>query len=61
MIGKIHQEGLTLVPTKLYFQKGKVKVQIAVGKGKKLHDKRQVKKSRDWSREKARILSDSKK
>jgi SsrA-binding protein len=45
----------------LYFQKGKVKVQIAVGKGKKLHDKRQVKKSRDWSREKARILSDSKK
>jgi SsrA-binding protein len=61
LIGKIHQEGLTLVPTKLYFQKGKVKVQIAVGKGKKLHDKRQVKKSRDWSREKARILSDSKK
>ena len=61
LIGMIHQEGLTLVPTKLYFQKGKVKIQIAVGKGKKNYDKRQVKKNRDWSREKARIFSNSKK
>ena len=35
LIGRIHQEGLTLVPTRLYFQKGKVKIQIAIGKGKK--------------------------
>jgi len=61
LIGKINQEGLTLVPTKLYFQKGKAKIQIAVAKGKKLHDKRQVKKKRDWNREKARVFSNSKK
>ena len=57
LIGKINQEGLTLIPTKLYFSKGKVKVEIAVAKGKKLYDKRQVKKTRDWNREKARLLS----
>ena len=57
LIGKINQEGLTLIPTKLYFFKGKVKVEIAVAKGKKLYDKRQVKKTRDWNREKARLLS----
>jgi len=61
LIGRIHQEGLTLVPTRLYFQKGKVKIQIAIGKGKKIYDKRQVKKNRDWTREKARIFSSSKK
>ena len=57
LIGRINQDGLTLIPTKLYFLKGKVKVEIAVAKGKKLYDKRQVKKSRDWNREKARLLS----
>ena len=57
LIGRINQEGLTLIPTKLYFLKGKVKVEIAVAKGKKLYDKRQVKKKRDWNREKARLLS----
>tara|TARA_B100001057_G_C22750188_1_gene911465 strand:+ start:857 stop:1330 length:474 start_codon:yes stop_codon:yes gene_type:complete len=57
LIGRINQEGLTLVPTKLYFSNGKVKIQIAVAKGKKLYDKRQVKKTRDWNREKARLLS----
>ena len=61
LIGRIHQEGLTIVPTKLYFVKGKVKVQIAVAKGKKLYDKRQVKKTRDWNREKARLLSNNNK
>ena len=61
LIGRINQEGLTLVPTKLYFKKGKAKILIAVGKGKKLYDKRQVKKKRDWSREKQRIFSNSKK
>ena len=61
LIGRIHQDGLTLVPTRLYFQKGKVKIQIALGKGKKIYDKRQVKKNRDWNREKARVFSNSKK
>ena len=57
LIGKINQDGLTLIPTKLYFLKGKVKVEIAIAKGKKIFDKRQVKKTRDWNREKARLLS----
>ena len=57
LIGKINQEGLTIVPTKMYFSKGKAKVQIAIAKGKKLYDKRQVKKTRDWNKEKARIFS----
>ena len=61
LIGRINQEGLTLIPTKLYFVKGKVKAEIAVAKGKKLYDKRQVKKNKDWTREKARIFSNSKK
>ena len=57
LIGRINKDGLTIVPTKLYFIKGKVKVEIAIAKGKKLFDKRQVKKTRDWNREKARLLS----
>tara|TARA_B100000963_G_C22617039_1_gene667912 strand:+ start:894 stop:1367 length:474 start_codon:yes stop_codon:yes gene_type:complete len=57
LIGKINQDGLTIIPTKLYFSRGKVKVEIAIAKGKKLYDKRQVKKKRQWDREKARILS----
>jgi SsrA-binding protein len=60
LIGRINQEGLTLIPTKLYFRKGKVKVEIAVAKGKKLYDKRQFKKTRDWNREKARLFSKNK-
>ncbi len=56
LIGRINQEGLTIIPTKMYFAKGKVKVEIAVAKGKKLYDKRNVKKTRDWNREKARLL-----
>ena len=57
IIGRIHEDGLTIVPTKMYFKKGKVKVEIAVAKGKKLYDKRQTKKKRDWKREQARYLS----
>tara|TARA_Y100001970_G_scaffold215546_1_gene263719 strand:- start:2203 stop:2673 length:471 start_codon:yes stop_codon:yes gene_type:complete len=60
LIGRINQEGLTIVPIKLYFFKGKAKVQLAVAKGKKLYDKRQVKKKKDWRREQARILSRNK-
>ena len=57
LIGRINQEGLTIIPTKLYFINGKAKIEIVVAKGKKLYDKREVKKKRDWNREKARLLS----
>ena len=56
LIGRINQEGLTIVPTKMYFINGKAKIELAVAKGKKLYDKRQVKKTRDWNREKSRLL-----
>tara|TARA_B100000035_G_C20573996_1_gene368076 strand:+ start:44 stop:514 length:471 start_codon:yes stop_codon:yes gene_type:complete len=56
LIGRMNQEGLTLVPTKMYFKKGKAKIEIAVGKGKKNFDKRQTKKTRDWNRDKARYF-----
>ena len=60
VIGKINREGLTIVPTKVYFKKGKAKVELAIAKGKKLYDKRHVKKKRDWQREQARILRKNK-
>jgi len=56
LIGRSNIEGYTLIPTKLYFKKGKAKIEIAVGKGKKQYDKRQSKKKRDWDREKARYF-----
>ena len=56
LIGRINREGYTLIPTKLYFKKGKAKIEIAVAKGKRQYDKRQVKKKRDWNREKARYF-----
>ena len=59
LIGRINREGFTLIPTTLYFKKGKAKIEIAVGKGKKQYDKRQVKKKQDWNREKARCFRKS--
>ena len=56
LIGRVNREGFTLIPTKLYFKKGKAKVEIAVAKGKKKYDKRHVKKKRDWNREKSRYF-----
>ena len=56
LIGKVNREGYTVVPTKLYLKKGKIKVEIAVAKGKKFYDKRNIKKTRDWNREKARYF-----
>ena len=56
LIGRLNREGFTLIPTKLYFRKGKAKVEIAVAKGKKHYDKRQVTKKREWQREKARFF-----
>ncbi len=57
LIGKINRDGFSVVPTRVYFNsKGIAKVNIAVGKGKKLHDKRQTKKQKDWNREKSRVF-----
>ena len=59
LMGRINREGYTLIPTKLYFKKGKAKVEIAVAKGKKQYDKRQTQKKKDWDREKARFFRKS--
>jgi len=59
LIGKMQRDGLTIVPTKMYFKKGKAKIELAVAKGKKLHDKRASKKDRDWSRDKSRYFRKS--
>ena len=59
LIGRINEDGFTLVPTKMYFKKGKAKIEIAVAKGKKQYDKRNTKKTRDWNREKARYYRKS--
>ena len=57
LIGAVEREGMTLVPLKLYFNdKGRAKIEIALAKGKKLHDKRETEKKRDWAREKGRLL-----
>ena len=56
LIGRTQRDGFTLVPTKMYFKKGKAKIEIAVAKGKKHYDKRQVKKDREWNRYKARYV-----
>jgi SsrA-binding protein len=53
----IQREGMTLIPLKMYFNaKGKAKLELGIAKGKKLHDKRETEKKRDWSREKGRLL-----
>ena len=56
LIGKMQREGFTLIPTKMYFKKGKAKIEIAVAKGKKQYDKRQAIKRKDWNRDKARYV-----
>ena len=59
LIGKMQRDGLTNVTTKMYFKKGKAKIELAVAKGKKLHDKRASKKDRDWNRDKSRYFRKS--
>ena len=59
LIGKIQRDGLTIVPTKMYFKKGKAKIEIAIAKGKKKFDKRATKKNRDWDRDRARYVRKS--
>ena len=55
LIGSVEREGLTLIPLDLYFKQGKAKVTLALGKGKKLHDKREDLRRRDDEREMARV------
>ena len=59
LMGRINEEGFTLIPTKMYFKKGKAKIEIAVAKGKKNFDKRHAIKKRDWDKEKARFFRKS--
>lgn len=58
LIGKVKQAGYTLAPINLHYTKGRIKLEIGLAKGKKLHDKRATEKEREWQREKARILRD---
>ena len=59
LLGAVNREGRTLIPTKLYFNdKGRVKLELSVAKGKKLHDKRETEAARDWKREQGRLLRD---
>lgn len=57
--GAVTRQGMTLVPLSIYFnQRGRAKVELALAKGKKLHDKRESEKARDWKREQARVMRD---
>ena len=59
MLVAVQRQGMTIVPLKLYFnERGMVKLEIAIAKGKKVHDKRQTSKDRDWARQKARLMRD---
>ena len=59
MIGAVQRDGQTIIPVRLYLNEaGKAKIEIAMAKGKKLHDKRQASADRDWQRDKARLMRD---
>ncbi len=59
LIGATQREGFTVIPLKIYFnERGRAKVELGLGRGKKLHDKRESERERDWSREKARLMRD---
>jgi SsrA-binding protein len=57
LMGAVERQGMTLVPLKLYFnEKGRAKIELALARGKKLHDKRETEKKRSWERERGRLL-----
>jgi SsrA-binding protein len=57
LAGAVEREGMTIVPLKLYFNdKGRAKIELAVARGKKLHDKRETERKRTWERERGRLL-----
>lgn len=59
LVGMVERKGYTLIATAMYWSKGKVKLEIAVGRGKKAHDKRATEKDRDWQRQKQRIMKNA--
>ena len=57
LVGAVERDGMTIVPLKLYFnEKGRAKIEIALARGKKLHDKRETLKKRSWERERGRLM-----
>jgi len=56
LIGAVERKGFTIIPTAMYWKRGRAKLEIGIAKGKKQHDKRATEKARDWDREKHRIL-----
>lgn len=56
LAGRLQEKGLSLIPLKLYFKKGRVKVELGLGRGKKVHDKREAKKKRESDREISRMM-----
>jgi SsrA-binding protein len=57
LIGATQREGFTVIPLKIYFnERGRAKVELGLGRGKKLHDKRESEKERTWNRERARLM-----
>ena len=59
LLGAVQREGMTVVPLKVYFnERGRAKVEVALAKGKKLHDKRESERARDWQREQGRLMRD---
>ncbi len=60
LIGSVERQGYTLVPLSLYWKNNKVKMKMALAKGKKTHDKRDTIKDREWQRDRARIMKNNK-
>ncbi|HNT37692.1 MAG TPA: SsrA-binding protein SmpB [Rubrivivax sp.] len=56
LVGKVEQKGFTLVPLNLHYKGGRVKVEVALAKGKAMHDKRESQKKKDWERERGRLM-----
>lgn len=56
LVGKVERDGYTLIPTAAYWKGNKVKLELALAKGKQAHDKRQASKDRDWERDKQRVM-----
>lgn len=59
LIGKVERAGYALIPIDLHYQRGRIKIEIGLAKGKKQHDKRASEKDREWQREKQRLVRDS--
>lgn len=56
LIGKVEQRGFALVPINLHYKNGRIKLDFGLGRGKKLHDKRDASQEKDWAREKERLM-----